>query len=282
MLEQLNPSQLSTMLNSAPIGMLLLDAEGKVSWINHSLEEILGQRTQDLLGKSSSTIGDELRDVFKPEGEVSLPATAEHEAITWLTTTTNLSEQNVAKYFIDISTLSHLINERDRLTAQIQALSIKDEATGLLNRRGIFQALEPQVSRSRRYDNLLSVLTIKIANYDELKQQFSEEELNTLMLAMSQVLNDQMRWADAIGRLDDDEILMVLPETEANIAQHLAGKIQTRLAELFVPALADKSFEICTRIGMAQWQKGEDVALLMRRARDTMESGVEAKVAINA
>ena len=282
MLEQLNPTELATMLNSAPIGMLLLDKEGKVSWINDSLNEILGQRSQELLGKSAHNISDDLRDLFKPEGEASLAATSEHPAITWLTTTSNLSGEYQAKYFIDISTLAHLINERDRLLAQVQALSIKDDVTGLLNRRGIFQALEPQVSRSRRYDNLLSVLTIQIANYKELQQQLNEKELNTLMLAMSQVLNDQMRWADAIGRVDDDEILMVLPETEANTAQLLADKIQTRLAELFVPALADKKFEIVTRFGMAQWQKGEDVALLMRRARDMMENGVEAKVAINA
>lgn len=282
MLEQLNPSQLATMLNSAPIGMLLLDGEGKVSWINDSLTEILGPRSQELIGKSASTVSDDLRNMFKPEGEASLEATAEHPAITWLTTTSNLSEQQQVKYFIDISTLANLINERDRLLAQVQALSIKDEVTGLLNRRGIFQALEPQVSRSRRYDNLLSVLTIQIANYEQLQQQLNEGELNTLMLAMSQVLNDQMRWADAIGRVDDDEILIILPETEANTTQLLADKIQARLAELFVPALADKKFEICTRFGMAQWQKGEDVALLMRRARDVMENGVEAKVAINA
>lgn len=282
MLEQLSPSQLATMLNSAPIGMLLLDGDGKVCWINDSLGEILGPRSGELIGKTASTASGELHDLFKPEGEVSLAASSEHPAITWLTTSSNLSAQYQAKYFIDISTLAHLINERDRLLAQVQALSIKDDVTGLLNRRGIFQALEPQVSRSRRYDNLLSVLTIKISNYAELQQLLSEEELNTLMLAMSQVLNDQMRWADAIGRVDDDEILMVLPETEASTAQLLADKIQTRLAELFVPALAEKKFEICTRFGMAQWQKGEDVALLMRRARDMMENGVEAKVAINA
>jgi diguanylate cyclase (GGDEF)-like protein len=282
MLEQLNPTQLSTMLNSAPIGMLVLDSEGKVSWINDNLAEILGERCQELMGQSATTVTDSLRDLFKPEGEVTLEPTLEHETITWLTMTINLSEKLKAKYFIDISTLSNLINERDRLLAQVQALSIKDDATGLLNRRGIFQALEPQVSRSRRYDNLLSVLTIKIVNYENLKQQFSDEELDTLMLSISQVLNDQMRWADTIGRLDEDEILMVLPETEANTAQHLADKIQSRLAELFVPALADKSFELCTRFGMAQWQKGEDVTLLMRRAREMMEKGVEAKVAINA
>lgn len=281
MLEQLNPTQLSTMLNSAPIGMLVLDGEGKVSWINDNLAEILGERCQELTGQSATTVTDSLRDLFKPEGEVTLEATLEHEAITWLTMTVNLSEKLKAKYFIDISTLSNLINERDRLLAQVQALSIKDDATGLLNRRGIFQALEPQVSRSRRYDNLLSVLTIKIVNYEDLKQQFSDEELDTLMLTISQVLNDQMRWADTIGRLDEDEILMVLPETEASIAQQLADKIQSRLAELFVPALADKSFELRTRFGMAQWQKGEDVTLLMRRAREKMEKGVEAKVAIN-
>lgn len=282
MLEELKPSQLTTMLNSAPIGMLVINKQGEVSWINDSLSEILGSRCQDLLGKTAATVDNRLRDMFKPEGEVSLEATTEAPAISWLTTTSNLSEELQAKYFIDISTLSNLINERDRLMAQVQALSIKDDTTGLLNRRGIFQALEPQVSRSRRYDNLLSVLTMQVANYDDLKQQLSDDELSTLMLAISQVLNDQMRWADAIGRVDDDEILIILPETEATTAQLLADKIQGRLAELFVPALADKKFEIATRFGMAQWQKGEDVALLMRRARDVMENGTEAKVAINA
>ena len=282
MLEELSPSQLTAMLNAAPIGILLLDGEGKVTWMNNSLAESLGPRQQKLLGTSAATVDSDLSDMFKPEGEISFQATADSPAIRWLTMTSNLAEQYRVKYFVDTSSLADLKSERDQLRAQVQALATKDEVTGLLNHNGIYQALEPQVSRSRRYDNLLSVLTLKIANYAALQQQFNTDELNILMLAMSQVLNDQMRWADAIGRVEADEILMVLPETEATTAQLLADKIQTRLSELFVPALADKSFEICTRFGMAQWQKGDDVALLMRRARDMMENGVEAKVAINA
>ncbi len=282
MLEKLKPAHLTTMLNSAPTGILLLDGDGKVSWINDTLTETLGSRSHLLIGMTPTTVDHALREMFKPEGEISLQATAGNPAIHWLTTTHNLSEQLRVKYFVDISSLSNLIQERDRLLTQVQALTIKDDVTGLLNHQGIFQALEPQVSRSRRYENLLSVLTIKIANYDELKRQLNTDELNTLMLAMSQVLNDQMRWADAIGRVEDDEILMVLPETEASTAQHLAVKIQNRLSELFVPALAEKSFEISTRFGMAQWHRGDDVALLMRRAREMMENSAEAKVAINA
>ncbi|MFO7604249.1 MAG: diguanylate cyclase [Gammaproteobacteria bacterium] len=276
MLEQLTPPQLISMLNAAPIGVLLLDADGKVNWMNERLAEALGPRGLALIGAAVDNVDDDLRDLFKTEGEVCLGAT------TWLSTSHELPGQYQARYLLDSSNLLSLLNEREQLRAQVEALSVKDPATGLLNRRGILQALEPQVSRSRRYNNLLSVLTIKIANYAALQQQLSADELNTLMLAISQVLNDQMRWADAIGRLDEDEILMVLPETEANTAQQLADKIQTRLAELLVPALADRKFEICTRFGMAQWQKGEDAALLMRHAREMMEHGVEARVAINA
>ena len=61
MLEQLTPSQLATLLNSAPIGMLLLDGDGKVSWMNDSLSEILGQRGQELIGKTATTANSDLR-----------------------------------------------------------------------------------------------------------------------------------------------------------------------------------------------------------------------------
>ncbi len=94
--------------------------------------------------------------------------------------------------------------------------------------------LEMEVARSNRYKRPFSFLLIDIANlrkYDELKGNNSRGEILESVLALAR---RQLRGSDVIGCLPNQEIAILLPETDDSnartVAQRLTQAIETRLS----------------------------------------------------
>ena len=160
------------------------------------------------------------------------------------------------------------MQEREQLRDELQEALAIDLVTGMPNKKALFQSLEPQVSRSRRYDNLLSVVIMHVNHLDQL----DETQNKDLLIPISQMLNDQVRWADIVGRLNDSDFLLVLPETSADACKNLCENLSQRLDALAIPKGLPKGFKISANFGYAEWQKGDDVGLLMLKARKMLET----------
>lgn len=280
MMDQFDKQQLLKLLQTNPLGMMLIDPQGTVGWVNDNFPIISGISSLQVIGKTIDTVPAEYRDLFDGEATIYLPA-LENRPETWLVVSCQpLNDGSRLQYVKDATLVRQLAKERDELKARVSELNIMDEVTGLLNPRGLYQALEPQVSRSRRYNNLLSILIMRIENLEDINHQFGYKKGHQLLQAISEILNDQMRWADSIGRLSENEFMLIMPETPQDIADHLASKIRERLGELTVPELKGNTLDLCTKVGMVQWQKGEDTRLLMQRARMTLKDSAEIHVAV--
>ena len=280
MMDQIDKQQLLKILQANPLGMMLVDSDGKVAWVNDNFPIISGISSLQVIDKTVDTVPAEYRELFDGEATINLPA-LDNRPETWLVVSSQtLDDGSRVQYIKDATLMRQLAKERDELKHKVMELNIVDEVTGLLNPRGLYQALEPQVSRSRRYNNLLSIMIMRIENLEGINDSFGHERSHQLLQAMSEILNDQMRWADSIGRLSDNEFMLIMPETPQDIADHLGGKIRERLSELTVPNLDGETMELSTKVGMVQWQKGEDTRLLMQRARATLNDSEEIHIAV--
>jgi len=112
---------------------------------------------------------------------------------------------------------------------------------------------------------------MRVANLLEYIRHYGNENADRLLLNVSQTLNDQMRWADVIGRLDKTEFLFILPETSEEVTQELREKLREHIMNITLPAVEDDSFKLQLEFGMAQWRKGDDVGMLMQRARHMLD-----------
>lgn len=280
MMDQFNKDQLLNILQGNPLGMMLIDPQGKVDWVNDNFPIISGISSLQVIGKTIDSVPAEYHNLFDDEATIYLSALENRPEIWLVVSSQALDDGSRMQYVKDVSLVRQLAKERDELKAKVNELNIVDEVTGLLNPRGLYQSLEPQVSRSRRYNNLLSILIMRIENLDDINQKLGYEKSHLLLQAISEILNDQMRWADSIGRLSDNEFMLIMPETPQDIADHLAGKIRERLTELTVPELNGDTLDLCTKVGMVQWQKGEDTRLLMQRVRATLKDSAEIRVAV--
>lgn len=260
-------------LSNAPIGVLILDKTGHVTWLNHALEELLSIRGDQLIGRSETTVDPYWRNlIFAPEQTLLLEATAtrpERWLQIWRSTLRNTG--GALHYYADITDLQNIREERARLNEELSQHATRDPLTGLPNRQALLQGLEPLVSRSRRYHNPLSVIRLRVGNLPDIEAEYGMGTGDAVLTAVAQMLKDQMRWADLIGRFDKDEFLLVLPETDLDATAQLLVKLRQRLAGLSPGAGDGRSISLTGQFGMAGWQLGDDRAKLLRRAREMLE-----------
>ena len=269
MLNHIKPELVGKFLESLPAALAMVDKNNQIVWVNDSFVRITTLPRSELMGATISSLPDEIQNMFK-QGHIYLDATNKRDAY-WLACMSVQLEDYTMQYCSDVTQLQGLIEDRESLKTRVAELNPNDPVTGMLNRRALFQNLEQQASRSRRYGNTVSVMIMRIGNLLDYIRHYGNENADKLLLSVSQTLNDQMRWADVIGRLDKTEFLFILPETSEEVTQDLREKVREHVSKITLPAVEDDSFKLRLEFGMAQWRKGDDVGMLMQRARHMLD-----------
>ena len=248
-------NRVSRALDLAPWGVMITRGT-RILWANRSLAETLHTNPEQLIGlNKAAAAGTGLAALFDDDSEqlaLSLPDGEERRLRRQRQLLNDNGEE--AHYFLDITALHQLESANQQMQDKIRDLDTHDEETGLLNHLAIFQALESQISRSRRYGNPLSAIRLV------LEPPTDGAEQDTTLKAISQEFKMQLRWADQIGRLDQTAFLLVLPETPVGDAWDLAKKLAH-------DRIALASCAEGWHIGFAaeSWSKGDDARKFLRR-----------------
>lgn len=246
------------MLSACPASCMILDKDGKIKYINQLLEGTLGIEHSALLDVDQTTVPrDDLKALFSDESEISLHdangavRTFKHSQ---QTIKQGINDGFVVHYFLEQAD-DVLRNDNAQLQEEIADLRLTNPVTGLSTERALMMALEAQASRSRRYNNPLSIVKMFV-EFDE-KMMGSDDSCTQCQLNVSRLLKDQLRWADVIGQLSPQEFIFVLPETDKNAANAMAGKVSENLVkqEGITSAL----------FGITDWKKGDNASSMQDR-----------------
>ncbi|HFD13247.1 MAG TPA: diguanylate cyclase [Crenotrichaceae bacterium] len=240
MTDLLDPSTAFETLQKLPLAIVILKDE-TIIWVNQKFIDLSGFSAEQLINISPASSEDErLNRLF---GNIDETESFELNGnqIYLLPEAVSLTEQKQVYVFHDIS-------QQHELREQIKQFSLKDSNTGLFNRRVILENLESQVTRSRRYGNPLALLRLSISG--------CETDTAERMKAVAEQLKDRLRWADCLGTLDENTILIILPETCLEEAKELATKL------LNDRAIASDG--CCIQFGITAWQKGDDPARMLK------------------
>ncbi len=122
--------------------------------------------------------------------------------------------------------------ERDRVL--IEEMRINDQKTGLMRFHYARRALSNEISRSLRYGKKLSLLLIKINNWEELAEKIGLDTRENLLKEICEVLLNNCRNVDTLF-INIDKIGVILPETGNDgaqiIAQRLADQVKKKTKE---------------------------------------------------
>lgn len=108
--------------------------------------------------------------------------------------------------------------ERAGMVEALRELAIRDELTGLYNRRELRRVLTEEVSRSLRYRNPLSLVVIEVNGLREIIDRYGQGVGDAVLQWVAQLLRDGVRTTDRPARYGDESLAVVLPETSKNAA----------------------------------------------------------------
>jgi len=114
------------------------------------------------------------------------------------------------------------ITERKNMEDRLREMSITDELTGLLNRRGFFKMAEQQLEVSRRTGGELSLYYADLDNMKEINDRFGHEAGDLALKDTAQLFRDVFRKSDILARMGGDEfVAMMVEDSRYNAARRL-------------------------------------------------------------
>ncbi|MCO6435164.1 MAG: diguanylate cyclase [Nitrosomonas nitrosa] len=114
----------------------------------------------------------------------------------------------------------------------LEALSVTDSMTGLLNRSKLDAVLTDELARFGRNKRPFSVLMIDVDHFKTLNDNLGHIVGDEILIAVAKVLANSIRSVDFAARYGGDEFVVILTETTADAAIKTAERIRMQVAEV--------------------------------------------------
>ncbi|MBC7499832.1 MAG: diguanylate cyclase [Herminiimonas sp.] len=136
-------------------------------------------------------------------------------------------------------------------TAELKTLSLRDELTGVANRRAFDERLQAELGRGRRNRKPVSLLIIDIDHFKRVNDTFGHPVGDACLRQMGAALNAQcQRSADFVARYGGEEFAMILPDTDMSQAMAFAEHVRGAVAQI-VMQIGEIRHPITASIGVA-------------------------------
>jgi diguanylate cyclase (GGDEF)-like protein len=115
--------------------------------------------------------------------------------------------------------------------AAVRELTVRDELTGLLNRREMQRLLTDEVMRARRYKHPLSLLLVDVDDLDRINAEHGEPMGDEVLRSVAAVLRANLRPVDRPARYGGAELAVLLPDTFATDGVQVAERLRGLVSE---------------------------------------------------
>lgn len=121
------------------------------------------------------------------------------------------------------------IAEQGARIRHLEDLSITDELTGLLNRRGFRLELERALARARRHGETGILLLCDLDRFKPINDSFGHPAGDAVLCAVAELLHGQTRRSDYVARLGGDEFAVIMTDTAPRRAAARAAGLRLRV-----------------------------------------------------
>lgn len=152
-----------------------------------------------------------------------------------------------------------------RELARLRELSVTDDVTGALNRRGFRRALERSLERARRHNETGMLLLVDLDGFKQVNDTFGHTAGDLVLTAVGTLLKKHTRKLDAVARIGGDEFAVLLANTDVTNGTSKARTLGQALNSLVVP-WQGKGIQVAASVGLETYDANTDADQVMHKA----------------
>lgn len=232
----------SWVLDSVQMGLIVLDAEGRVVLFNNWMVQRSGLSSADVVGRTLNAVFPELAqgrvgkavqacldtgfpsflsNSLHPTPFLLFAGASQRRAGERVQQSVRIQASpgnNARQVMIEVGDVSGAVRRERLLThqaVQLKTLSAIDSLTGLANRRSLDEVLEREFRRAVRAGHAVAVVLVDIDSFKLYNDTYGHLAGDRCLTAVAQVLRQSLkRPADLAARYGGEEFLLILPETD--------------------------------------------------------------------
>ncbi|WP_212733143.1 GGDEF domain-containing protein [Terriglobus roseus] len=137
------------------------------------------------------------------------------------------------------------------LRQDLEVQASTDSLTGLLNRRAIEVAANRELQKLRRKSTRVCALAMDLDAFKGINDEHGHRGGDAALVAVANCLRSALRPDDLAARVGGDEFLVILPATNLAMAEVIAEKVRTCVADLEI-SHEQAVFRVTTSVGFAE------------------------------
>lgn len=158
---------------------------------------------------------------------------------------------------------------RSERVQQVARLSMVDELTGVLNRRGISNFFAREQQRPASPQTAIAVMLVDLNDFKRINDVWGHAAGDTMLCAVTRSLQDALRATDRVGRIGGDEFVVVLSEVDCAGCEELASRVR-RTSPVVFDLSPDTVLQVGFSLGIVTAQPGETLEEVIARADTAM------------
>jgi diguanylate cyclase (GGDEF)-like protein/PAS domain S-box-containing protein len=247
--------------------VITVDADGRIDYINHSAENLLSQRFDQVMGKAFAdvatlvdetdrrSLGDPVRKALATGGRVTMgrravlvPANTGPERSVEISVTPLRFD---GKDILGLVLVLHDTSELRGLTRQMTYQASHDALTGLVNRREFERRLQEAMDSAQTGNVGHALCYLDLDRFKVVNDTCGHTAGDNMLREVASLIKEAVRDSDTVGRIGGDEFALLLVGCPLEKARQIADDVVRSVNEYrFV--WKDKIFNIGVSIGLVE------------------------------
>jgi diguanylate cyclase (GGDEF)-like protein/PAS domain S-box-containing protein len=274
---EMMPGAIPTEVSQKPRAMATLDAmgesvitvdeEGRIDYINHSAELLLGQQVNQVLGRAFADVAslvdendrrkldDPVQKALGSAGRVTaarravlVPANGANERYVEISVTPLQLE---GKDSSGLVLVLHDTSELRGLTRQMTYQASHDALTGLVNRREFERRLQEALDSAQTGDAGHALCYLDLDHFKVVNDTCGHTAGDNMLREIASLIKDTVRDSDTVGRIGGDEFALLLAGCPLEKARQIADNV-VRSVNDYRFVWKDKIFNVGVSIGLVE------------------------------
>jgi diguanylate cyclase (GGDEF)-like protein len=149
---------------------------------------------------------------------------------------------------------------------KLREMATTDSLTGLSNRRHMTYLAEKELARFQRSGHPVAFLLLDVDHFKSINDAFGHEAGDRVLSCVADVIREELRAQDLVGRWGGEEFLAILPDTDSTKAQASAERVRNAFSAKDWKAITGGDVEVTISIGVSELRAGEDLSAAVSRA----------------